>query len=440
MGKADKNVTFASEHLNIIGMEKTLIQQNPQWNGQPFEGLTGRKVMENLTAKQGLPHIQILTGVRRCGKSTVFKLLMNDLLLSGVSPKSILNINLDAPVFIPIWDNTQNLRQVTEAAEQLTGERVDYLFLDEIQQMKDWEVFVKAAYDAQSFRKIYVTGSNSNLLKNRFSSMLSGRYFANEVRPFSLAEAFSTIGVRSVLDAYQHLPKVLRLTSSIIKNGTFPEIVLGNMDENVKAELLHSYFESIVQKDCILYNAIRDPHLFYKCANYLLQNVGNRFSLQQLGKSLGSNENTMGGYLNYLCDSYICSDIRNFTFSQKETKRSDHKCYCIDNGLMQANTQRFSPDNGRFFENIVFNELVNKDYQNISFDNSKGECDFLAWKDGCVHAFQVCYELTDYNREREFDGFAVPQIPVKTKTIITYNQKEQTGDIRVVPLWEWALE
>lgn len=425
---------------NIGNMEKTLIQQNPQWSGRPFEGLAGRKVMENLTAKQGLPHIQILTGVRRCGKSTIFKLLMNDLLLSGVSPKSILNINLDAPVFIPLWDKAPNLRQVTETAEQLTGEKVCYLFLDEIQQVKDWEVFVKAAYDAQSFRKIYVTGSNSNLLKNRFSSMLSGRYFANEVRPFSLAEAFATIGVYSLLDAYQQLPKVLRFIDSIIKNGTFPEIVLGNMDDGVKAELLHSYFDSIVQKDCILYNAIRDPHLFYKSVNYLLQNVGNRFSLQQLGKSLGSNENTMGSYLNYLCDSYICSDIRNFTFSQKETKRSDHKCYCIDNGLMQANTQRFSPDNGRFFENIVFNELVNKGYENISFDNSKGECDFLAWKEGCVHAFQACYELTDYNRARELGGFAVPQIPVKTKTVITYNQKEQTDDVRVVPLWEWALE
>ena len=134
------------------------------------------------------------------------------------------------------------------------------------------------------------------------------------------------------------------------------------MNDDIKAELLHSYFDSIVQKDCILYNSIRDPHLFYKCVNYLLQNAGNRFSLQQLGKSLGSNENTMGSYLNYLCDSYICSDIRNFSFSQKETKRSEHKCYCIDNGLMQANTQRFSPDNGRFFENIVFNELYNKVY------------------------------------------------------------------------------
>lgn len=396
--------------------------------------------MQNLLKKQAMPHIQILTGVRRCGKSTVFKLLINDLMSSGVNPKSILIVNMDAPVFIPYWDDAQRIRQITETAERITGTKVKYLFLDEIQQVKDWEVFVKAAYDSQTFNKIYVTGSNSNLLQNRFSSMLSGRYFANEVRPFSITEALATIGVHSLLDAYQKTPQVLRLVSGIIRNGTFPEIVLGKMDDSVRQELLHSYFESIVQKDCILYNSIRDPHLFYKTTNYLLQNAGNRFSLQQLGKAMDSNENTMSSYLNFLCDSYICKDIRNFSFSQKETKRSEHKCYCIDNGLMTANSIRFTPDSGRFFENVVFNELINKGYQNLSFDNSKGECDFIAWKDGEAHAFQVCYELNDANRKREFGGFAALQTSVKSKTVITFNQKEQEDNIQVIPLWEWVLE
>lgn len=421
-------------------MEQTLVQQNPQWSGKPFKGLVERTVMNNLREKEELSHIQILTGVRRCGKSTVFKLLINNLLKAGVSPKSILNVNLDAPVFIPYWEEAGRLRQVVAAAERLTGEKVEWLFLDEVQQVRDWEVFVKAAYDAQSFRKIYITGSNSNLLANRFSSMLAGRYFANEVRPFSLVEVLAAAGIRTLLDGYQDTPRVLRLVDACIKYGTFPEIVLGKMSDPVKAELLHSYFDSIVQKDCIIYNAIRDSHLFYRSVNYLLQNAGNRFSPQQLGKTLGSNENTMATYLNYLCDSYICSDIRNFSFSQKETKRSDHKCYCIDNGLMQANTQRFSPDNGRFFENLVFNELVNKGFENISFDNSRGECDFLAWRDGLLHAFQVCYELTEQNRQRELAGFSVPQAPVATRTLVTYNQKGREDGIRIVPLWEWAME
>ncbi len=421
-------------------MEQTLIQQNPQWNGKPFKRIVDREVMNNLREKYDLPHIQILTGVRRCGKSTAFKLLINDLLRVGVSPKSILNINLDAPVFIPYWEQADKLQRIIDIAERLTGEKVKWLFLDEIQQVRDWEVFVKAAYDMQLFRKIYITGSNSNLLANRFSSMLSGRYFANEMRPFSLKEVFAVSGIKTLLDGFRNIPILLRLTDNCVKYGMFPEIVLSKMTDNTKVELLHSYFDSIVQKDCIMYNSIRDPHLFYRCVNYLLQNAGNRFSPQQLGKAMGSNENTMTTYLNYLCDSYICQDIRNFSFSQKESKRSDHKCYCIDNGLMLANTQRFSPDKGRFFENLVFNELVNNGYENISFDNGKGECDFLAWKGSALHAFQVCYELTEQNRRRELSGFCVPKATAASKTIITYNQRGQKDDIRFVPLWEWILE
>ncbi|OUN62017.1 AAA family ATPase [Butyricimonas sp. An62] len=100
-------------------MEKTLMQQNPQWTGKSFKELADRTMMKNLLDKQTLPHIQILTGVRRCGKSSLFKLLMNDLLASGVNAKSILNINLDAPVFIPLWDDVQRLLENIKSLDPL---------------------------------------------------------------------------------------------------------------------------------------------------------------------------------------------------------------------------------------------------------------------------------------------------------------------------------
>ena len=420
-------------------MEKTLILQNPHWNGKPFKGLYHRTLMKNLLKKKDLPHIQILTGVRRCGKSTLFKLLINDLMADGISPKSILNINLDAPMFIPMWNDASQIMRIVEMAESLTGTKIEYLFLDEVQQLGNWEIFVKTAYDSQLFRKIYITGSNSNMLQSKFSALLSGRYFENRVRPFSVTECLSALDIRSVLDAYQNMPKVLKCMNKLMKFGTFPEIVLSKVGDDIKQELLHSYFDSIVQKDCIVYNSIRDSQMFYKTVNYLLQNIGNRFSPQQLSKALNSNENTLSTYIQYLCDSYICTDIRNFSFSQKETKRSDHKCYCVDNGMMYANTFRYTADTGRFFENLVFNELINKGYENISFDNTKGECDFIASKDGTIHAFQACHELTDYNKLRELNGFSVPQAHIQTKTLITFNQKEQVEDIEIIPLWEWAL-
>ena len=286
-------------------MEKTLIRQNPQWSNIDFKDLCNRDIMANLLKKKNLRHVQILTGVRRCGKSTIFKLLINDLLATGIEGKEILVLNLDDPQFIPFWDSSSKLFSVIENAEKLTGIKVKYLFLDEVQHIQDWELFVKSVYDSNLFTKIYITGSNSNLLQNRFSALLSGRYFENEVRPFSLSEVLRAKGFSTLLDCYHNTPDVLRIVDSVLLYGSFPEIVLSDVDENIKLELLKSYFDSIVQKDCIIYNNIRDTYLFYRLVNYLLQYVGNRFSIPTVAKALKSNENTILTYLNYLCDSYI---------------------------------------------------------------------------------------------------------------------------------------
>lgn len=420
-------------------MEKTLIRQNPQWNGRTFDNLCPRDIMENLLKKKKMRHVQILTGVRRCGKSTVFKLLINDLLHAGIDGKSILVLNLDDPQFIPFWDDSAKLYSIVENAEKLTGIKVRYLFLDEVQHLTDWEIFVKSAYDSSVFEKIYITGSNSQLLQNRFSALLSGRYFENEIRPFSLSEVFRAKGFTSLLDCYSRMPHVLRVTDEILSAGSFPEIVLTEMDDDIRQELLKSYFDSIVQKDCIVYNGIRDSHLFYRLVSYLMQNVGNRFSIPAVSKALKSNENTVSSYINLLCDSYICMDVRNFSYSSKETNRSLHKCYFIDNGLISANVFRYSPQSGNALENLAYNELRNKGFENISFDNSKTECDFIAYKNGEAYGFQVCYELNDMNLKRELAGFDIDKIALKKKTLLTYNQKEMYGDVEVLPLWEWAM-
>ncbi len=421
-------------------MEKTLIRQNPQWNGKAFDNLYPRDIMNNLLKKKNMRHVQILTGVRRCGKSTVFKLLINDLLQDDKDGKSILVLNLDDPQFIPFWDDSAKLYNIVENAEKLTGVKVRYLFLDEVQHLTDWEIFVKSAYDNNVFDKIYITGSNSQLLQNRFSALLSGRYFENEVRPFSLSEVFRAKGFVSLLDCYSRIPQVLRVMDEVLSTGSFPEILLTEMDEEIRQELLKSYFDSIVQKDCIIYNGIRDTHLFYRLVNYLMQNVGSRFSMSAIAKALKSNENTITSYINFLCDSYICMDIRNFSYSLKETNRSLHKCYFIDNGLIAANVFRYSPQSGNAFENLVYNELKNKGFINISFDNSKTECDFIAYKDGAAYGFQVCYELNDINLKRELAGFDVDKVILNKKILLTYNQKEMYGDIEALPLWEWVMK
>jgi predicted AAA+ superfamily ATPase len=420
-------------------MEATILRLNKHWEGNEYPSLQERTLVEKLKKKKNLPHIQVLTGIRRSGKSTIFRLMINDLLKNGVTPKAILLLNLDEPVFTSLWSNASELYQVVETAEMLTSVKVQHLFLDEVQQVKSWELFVKGAYDTQRFSKIYITGSNSDLLHQQFATLLSGRYFADTVRPLSLKELMRLHGFADRYATVARRPDLLRLMDALMKYGSFPEIVLRPMEDSVKTELLSSYYQSVVLKDCIVYNHVRDSHNFYRLLHFLLSNTGAPFHYCSLAKSVKSNENTVQSYLAYAHRSYVISDITNFSFSLKAEARSQHKVYSIDNGLMNAVGFRFTQRSGMLLENIVYNELVNTGYEEISFARQAGgECDFIAKKDGLFHAFQVCSELTPLNQERETEGFNVlKKLAPASKTIITYRQEEQLSDIQVVPFWQF---
>lgn len=423
-------------------MESRLLRLNKHWSGEKYGALHHRFLTENLKKKKHLPHIQVLTGIRRSGKSTIFRLMINDLMEEGVNPKEILLLNLDEPVFTPFWRNASELYKVVEMAEKLTAAKVRYLFLDEVQQVENWELFAKGAYDTARFTKIYITGSNSDLLQRQFATLLSGRYFANTLRPFSLQELLSLHGFTDRVAALSRKPELLRLIDSYLEWGSFPEIVLNPMEDDVRTELLNSYYESIVLKDCIVYNQIRDSALFHRLLHFVLSNTGSPFYYNGLSKAVKSNENTVRNYLMHAAQSYVVADLTNFSFSLKEDARSQHKFYCIDNGLMNTTTFRFSPRSGTLLENSVYNELVNQGFEQISFARQKGECDFIALKNNEYHAFQVCYDLNPENESREIAGFDTPDknLPLASKTVITYDRETQLNDVRVIPLWQLGLE
>jgi predicted AAA+ superfamily ATPase len=430
--------TFA-EILMLIGMESTLLRLNKHWNGEKYHPLQSRVLIESLKKKKDLPHIQVLIGIRRSGKSTIFRLLINDLLDSSVNPKEILLLSLDEPVFTSLWNDVSELYKVIETAEKITAVKVKYLFLDEIQQVKDWELFAKGAYDTQRFNKIYITGSNSDLLQHHFATLLSGRYFANTVRPLSLKELFLVHGFTDKYTALSRRPELFHLIDQYLEWGGFPEIALNTMDESVKIELLNNYYESIVLKDCIVYNQVRDNMLFQRLLYFIISNAGTPFRYSSLAKAVKSNESTVRNYLAYAHGSYVISDITNFSFSLKEDARPLHKVYGIDTGIINTVGFRFMKQNAKLLENAVYNELVNNGYEAISFVRQNNECDFIAQKNGEFHAFQVCYELTPLNQSREISGFNVfgNELQLSSKTILTYNQEDCIDNIPVIPFWQF---
>jgi predicted AAA+ superfamily ATPase len=418
-------------------MKQAIIRQNPHWLEKKYQNLHNRTIFDNLLRKLETRHIQILTGIRRSGKSMLFRMLINEL-MKKASSKSILMLNMDDPHYSDVWEKPALFDAIIETAETFTGEKVQYLFLDEVQVVNRWEYFVKSTYDSEVFKKIFVTGSNSSFLNNEYSTLLSGRYLADEVFPYSLKELLANSGINSYLELVSQTPKVLRLLDDCLEWGCFPEIKL-QKNSATKANLLNSYFDSIIMKDCISRYQIADIAAFKKLLLYSVSNIGAVCSYKSLGTAAGTNENTAKKYINILADSYIVQDISNFAFSLKENVRNSHKIYAADTGLINAVSYRFWDNKAKLFENFVFNELQKQQHEEITFANAGGECDFVIKNGFEYQAVQVCYELTPENQIRETGGFAKIEKETKLsrKTIITCNQEQMIGDIEVVPVWKY---
>lgn len=420
-------------------MEKAIVRQNPHWSGKPYTNLQYRGVTEQLNINLQVKHIQILTGIRRSGKTSIFRLLINEL-MKQANPKSILMLNMDDPLYYETWNNPAAFYNLVGIAEKITNVKVDYLLIDEVQAVKGWETYVKSAYDTDIFKKIFVTGSNSSFLQNEYSPLLSGRYLDQKVHPYSFREILTHNSIQTYYDASIQTPKVLRWLDECLEWGCFPEIVaLKNAD--IKSNLLKSYFDSIVMKDCVMRYQIADIALFRRLLLYSISNAGAVFSYKSLGVATGTNENTAKKYISILDDSHIIEDISNFAFSLRENVRNSHKLYVADTGIMNATSYRFWDNRAKLLENMVLNELQKQNYEEITFDNSRGECDFVIKNGSDYWAVQVCYELTHENIKRETGGFShlAQQVKLKRKMIITYNQEQQIDDIEVIPFWKWVF-
>ncbi|KIM11335.1 MAG: ATPase AAA [Sulfuricurvum sp. PC08-66] len=412
-------------------MEKVLASQNRHWES-PYPNLYNREVFKRLVRNLEARQIQALQGLRRSGKSTLFRLMINHLSQS-IDPKSILYINLDDPFFIPFASDATRFYEMIETAQKLTLTPIRYLFLDEVQAIDGWERFVKSAYDDERFDKIFVTGSNASLLSGELATLLSGRYIATMVYPLSLSELLSINGIDSYLSLVRHSHKALAIVDEMMQYGSFVEVHQSN--PSFKRELIASYYDSILLKDCIYNNDIRDTKGFKALSYYLLTNTATLYSYSSLAKALGIHDKSIKEYIAYLEESYLVSEVKHFSYSLATQNNAKKKIYLLDNGFLSLGF-RFSPHLGGYFENLVYTELIKAGFE-VFFYHESFECDFIARRDGKLHALQVCYELNDQNRKRELTPLSKLPFETQTKTIITYNQSEAIEDIKVVRFYEY---
>ena len=422
----------------IDDIKKTLILQNKHWDGQhyvhAFKRLHDDAVIKNLNMQE----MHIITGIRRCGKSTLIETTINHL-MQTVNPKSILYLNLDDPKYTEVCKDVRNLDTVVTFAESVSTQKIDYLFLDEVQNIEAWEKFVKSKYDSKVFKKICISGSNGDLLNSDYATKLTGRYIESHIYPMSYRELLMPHGIDDRIKLIKEMALALRLTDQMMMFGGFPSVHLLDNHEQ-RMILLEKYYETILLKDCIANHEVRNTKLFMQLVSFMVNHTSSLYSYNSIAKALDTSENTAQQFIQITENAYLLNELRQYSYSLKVQAKAKKKIYSIDNGLINATTFKFSHNHGKLLENLVYSELLKQGYSEIYFDNDTKECDFIVHDAKVLFAVQVCYEFHDGNRERELAGLkqAMKKYKLKRGFIITYAYEEDVEEgIQIVPFYSF---
>jgi predicted AAA+ superfamily ATPase len=419
---------------------------NPWWAGEK-DWLKAHERNDLLSLKQlfGRKEILTISGVRRSGKTTILHLLIDLLLKEDVPESNILHLNLEDPAF-----KDASLYELYEKyLEFMNPSGKVYIFLDEVQEIEGWQKDLRKLYDGVQGLKIVVTGSNSSLLKGEYATLLTGRTIPHEVYPFSFREIVKYRGILKDFTLPAVISKKARIRHALreyLLYGGFPEVA-GEENTKLKTALLKEYYNGILTRDVIRRYSIRRTKQYEKAAHFLMSNATALFSVKNLSKVLDVNAHTLEEYIGYLEDVYLLFGVNHFSYSLKKQITYPRKIYCVDNGLINAVSFKFSDDAGRLLENAVFAAIKAKGLE-CYYWKGKKECDFILKEGKSVSdAIQVSYSLKDdATRKRELEGIieVMKEFNLKKGTILTYDESEsiavQGMKIEVVPVWQWLLK
>lgn len=373
--------------------------------------------------------ILIITGIRRCGKSTLLKQLsekLDSFYYLNFDDERLLKFTIeDFDNLLILWKKQYKSRTI---------------LLDEVQNVKNWERFIRRIYDEGY--KVILTGSNAKLLSGELSTHLTGRHTKLELYPFSFKEYLSYKGFDTTsMKSTDRLAKLLKLTDEYVEHGGFPEYVIYRDEDYLKR-----IFEDILYKDLIVRFKIREIKSFRELANFLFTNFTSEISYNSLQRALNfKSVVSVKNYIGHLQESYLLHELYKYDYSLKKQIIYNKKIYSVDNGLRNQVSFRFSEDSGKLLENTVFLQLK-RSGKDIYYYKNKRECDFvIKQKTKIVEAIQVTDVLSAANRERELNGLtaAMESFDLKKGLIITRSQEEkfktQGREIRVLPIYKWLL-
>lgn len=342
--------------------------------------------------------IKILVGIRRCGKSVILTQIIEELKEKGITDNHIIYINFE---YIEYEELRDYKKLNSYIKEQIKDENLYYIFLDEIQNVDNFEKVINSLRASLKNVSIFITGSNSKLLSDELSTVLSGRYVAFNINPLNYKEYVELTG---------KVPKDDNTFWDFVKWGGLPNRIQFTDENNIK-DYLHSVFDSIILRDVVERLGLKDRELFNLILQYVVDTTGREFSANNIIKFLKTEGRdvstvTLYNYLEALCKALIIRKVYRYDIHGRAVLKTLNKYYMTDLGIAQIKNNNFDINRTFALENVVYNELITRGYDVYIGKTKKGEVDFIAKKFNEIKYIQVIYILADEKViEREFGAF-----------------------------------
>lgn len=337
--------------------------------------------------------IKVVSGVRRCGKSTLFTIFQEYLLSSGVAPEQIISINFESIEFEDLLDYKALYRHISE---RLLPDRKNYIFLDEIQHVAQYQKAVDSLFLKENC-DLYLTGSNAYFMSGELATLLTGRYVELDMMPLSfkefcegLSEERQTLSMQEKFNLY-------------LTVGSFPYVLRYQYDMMDAREYMRSIYESILLNDIVKRYNIADANMLESITKFVMHNIGNRTSPTTIANTMTSNHRkidakTVDRYLRGLTESLMFYEARRYNIKGKEFLTTMNKYYAADIGMRNMLVKGRESDIEHILENIVYLELRRRGYEAyVGQLGPDGEVDFVAMKDGRLEYYQVSETTLDEN-------------------------------------------
>lgn len=393
------------------------------------------KYLEFLRRHKDQDVIKVVSGVRRCGKSTLFELFKQELLTSGVKANQIISINFEDLEFEPL----QEYHALHEyIVERLILETPMYVFLDEVQHVPQFEkvvgsLFIKPNVD------IYITGSNAYFMSSDIATLLTGRYVQVEMLPLSFKEFHSAYSQQNLSD--------MDIYNLYIEHSSFPRLVHVEDDESID-EYLESILNTVILKDIVTRLKITDVPLLLDIIKYLLANIGSLINPTKIANTLTSygrktDNKTVEKYLQGLKDGLLIYEVNRFDVKGKALLQRNAKYYVVDSAFRKFLLSRTDSDRGHILENIVSLELIRRGYRVYVGHLQNGEIDFVAKKPHRLEYYQVSYTvMEDTTLRRELSPLEQldDNYPKYLLTMDVLHKTDNHNGIEQKNVLDWLLE